>query len=128
MVVSEQVLQRYLIEGFALILIIGLALALALQGQGIDQQLPLLGTFALGSYRLLQPLQQCFTSVSGLQANQASINRLNPFLLDDKQIGKVDSRFAQNRTISNQICLFFNCTMKVLNTFLVVLGFFRILI
>lgn len=80
---------RYLIEGFAVILIIGLALALALQGQGIDQQLPLLGTLALGAYRLLQPLQQCFTSVSGLQANQASINRLNPFLLDDKQIEKV---------------------------------------
>ena len=80
---------RYFIEGFAVILIIGLALALALQGQGIDQQLPLLGALALGAYRLLQPLQQCFTSVSGLQANQASINRLIPFLLDNKQIEKV---------------------------------------
>ena len=71
---------RYLIEGFAVVLIVGLALTLALQGQGIEQQLPLLGTLALGAYRLLQPLQQCFSSVSSLQANQASLERLRPFV------------------------------------------------
>lgn len=71
---------RYLIEGFAVILIVVLALTLALRGQSIDQQLPLLGTLALGAYRLLQPLQQCFASVSSLQANQASLKRLQPFL------------------------------------------------
>jgi len=71
---------RYLIEGFAVILIVGLSLSLALAGQGIQQQLPLLGTLALGAYRLLQPLQQCFTSLSNLQANQASLLRLDPFL------------------------------------------------
>jgi ABC-type multidrug transport system fused ATPase/permease subunit len=72
---------RYLIEGFAVVLIVGLALSLALRGQGIEQQLPLLGTLALGAYRLLQPLQQCFVALSSLQANQASLERLQPFLV-----------------------------------------------
>ena len=72
---------RYLIEGFAVVLILSLALTLALRGQGLDQQLPLLGTLALGAYRLLQPLQQCFSSLSSLQANQASLDRLQPFLV-----------------------------------------------
>lgn len=71
---------RYLIEGFAVVLIVGLSLSLAVSGQGIEQQLPLLGTLALGAYRLLQPLQQCFSAVSSLQANQASLLRLQPFL------------------------------------------------
>lgn len=71
---------RYLIEGFTVVLIVGLSLSLAVAGQGVVQQLPLLGTLALGAYRLLQPLQQCFNSLSGLVANQASLQRLEPFL------------------------------------------------
>jgi ABC-type multidrug transport system fused ATPase/permease subunit len=71
---------RYLIEGFAVILILGLSLSLALAGQGIERQLPLLGMLALGAYRLLQPLQQCFGAISILQANQASLLRLQPFM------------------------------------------------
>ena len=71
---------RYLIEGFAMVLIVGVSLALALQDQGIERQLPLLGTLALGAYRLLQPLQQCFGAVSSLQANQLALQRLAPFL------------------------------------------------
>jgi ATP-binding cassette, subfamily B, bacterial PglK len=68
---------RYLIEGFAMLLIVGLSLTLALQGKGIEQQLPLLGTLSLGAYRLLQPLQQCFGAVSGLQANIVALQRLD---------------------------------------------------
>jgi ATP-binding cassette subfamily B protein len=71
---------RYLIEGFAVILIVGLSLGLALSGQGIERQLPLLGTLSLGAYRLLQPLQQCFAALSSYQANQASLALLEPFL------------------------------------------------
>jgi ATP-binding cassette, subfamily B, bacterial PglK len=71
---------RYLIEGFAVMLIVALSLTLSLAGQGIERQLPLLGTLSLGAYRLLQPLQQCFIALSNLQANQASLLRLEPFL------------------------------------------------
>ena len=71
---------RYLIEGFCMILIVGLSLVFALGGQGVDKQLPLLGTFALGAYRLLQPLQQCFNSISGLKVNQVAWRRVKPYL------------------------------------------------
>jgi len=71
---------RFLIEGYAVLLIVGLSLYMAASGQGIEKQLPLLGTLSLGAYRLLQPLQQCFTSISCLQANQTSLQRLQPFL------------------------------------------------
>jgi ABC-type multidrug transport system fused ATPase/permease subunit len=74
---------RFLIEGFAVILIVGLSLGLALSGQGIERQLPLLGTLALGAYRLLQPLQMCFSALSSFQANQASLVLLQPFLESD---------------------------------------------
>jgi ABC-type multidrug transport system fused ATPase/permease subunit len=77
---SKAQVPRYLIEGFAVLLIVGLSLGLAMSGQGIERQLPLLGTLALGAYRLLQPLQQCFSALSSLQANQASLLRIRPFL------------------------------------------------
>ena len=78
---------RYLIEGFAVVLIMAIALTQALGGQPIEQQIPLLGTLALGAYRLLQPLQQCFSSLSSLQANQASLQRLQPFFGGDEPAG-----------------------------------------
>lgn len=75
---TKSQLPRYLIEGFAMVLIVGVSLSLALRGQGIEQQLPLLGTIALGAYRLLQPLQQCFGAVAGLQAQQAALDAYAP--------------------------------------------------
>jgi ATP-binding cassette subfamily B protein len=71
---------RYLIEGFVILLIVGISLSLAISGQSIDKQLPVLGILSLGAYRLLQPLQQCFGSFSSLKANQASLSRLHPYL------------------------------------------------
>jgi ABC-type multidrug transport system fused ATPase/permease subunit len=76
---SKAQVPRYLIEGFVLLLIVGLSLGLALSGQGIERQLPLLGTLSLGAYRLLQPVQQCFSALSIMQGNQASILRIKPF-------------------------------------------------
>jgi ABC-type multidrug transport system fused ATPase/permease subunit len=78
-------LPRYLIEGFSMLVIVGVSLSMALAGQGIATQLPLLGALALGAYRLLQPLQQCFAAVSGLQANQVALARLEPFITQPVQ-------------------------------------------
>jgi ATP-binding cassette subfamily B protein len=72
---------RYLIEGFTMIVIVGASLFLALQGRGVEQQLPLLGALALGAFRLLQPIQQCFGAVSNFQANKVALERLAPFLI-----------------------------------------------
>jgi ABC-type multidrug transport system fused ATPase/permease subunit len=71
---------RYLIEGFTVILIVLLSLSLALVGQDIESQLPLLGALALGTYRLLAPLQLCFKSFATFESNRASLERLRPFL------------------------------------------------
>ena len=67
---------RYLIEGFTLGVIVLLSLVLSWQGHGVERQLPLLGTVALGAYRILQPLQQCFGSYSSIQAHQVSCERV----------------------------------------------------
>jgi ATP-binding cassette subfamily B protein len=71
---------RYMIEGFVVILIVVVSLILVISGEGIQKQLPLLGTLTLGAYRLLQPLQLCFGSYSTLQANQESFQRILPYL------------------------------------------------
>jgi ABC-type multidrug transport system fused ATPase/permease subunit len=82
---SKAQVPRYLIEGFAMVLIVGVSLSLALTGQGIERMLPMLGVLALGAYRLLQPLQQCFGALSGLQANQLALQRLKPFFNEDEE-------------------------------------------
>jgi len=71
---------RFLIEGFAIILIASIALAFTLAGSSINSILPVLGTLVLGSYRLLQPLQQCFNSVGIFQANKASLAFITDYL------------------------------------------------
>jgi len=67
---------RYLIEGFTLAIIVVVSLALSWRGQGVERQLPLLGTLALGTYRVLQPLQVCFGSLSAIQSHQVSCERV----------------------------------------------------
>ena len=91
---------RYLIEGFVILLIIGISLCLAISGQSIDKQLPVLGILSLGAYRLLQPLQQCFGSFSSLKANQASLYRLHPYLIhkSNHSLGLSTSAASNYRT------------------------------
>mgnify|MGYP003318042618 CR=1 FL=1 len=86
-----QQVPRVVIEGFTVILILGLALILALNGKSIEQQLPLLGALSLGAYRLLQPLQKCFAAVSGLQSNLPSLEKLKPFLGTSKSKSHIKS-------------------------------------
>jgi ATP-binding cassette subfamily B protein len=98
---SKAAVPRYLIEGFTMILIVGAALVMALRGQGLDQQLPLLGTLALGAYRLLQPLQQCFNSVAQLTASLASSSKVMPYLLPEVGVLKsVPARLHSRQPLS----------------------------
>ncbi|MEB3277009.1 MAG: ABC transporter ATP-binding protein [Cyanobacteriota bacterium] len=89
---------RYLIEGFTLALIVLLSLALSWHGQGVERQLPLLGTLALGAYRVLQPLQVCFGSVSSIQANRVSCERVMADL--DPQLLASEPRPRQHPTVA----------------------------
>ena len=76
---------RYLIDGFSVILIVSVVLYLIISGQTLTNQLPIIGTIILGAYRMLQPMNLCFTALANLQANQASIIKLQPFLLSKTQ-------------------------------------------
>ena len=71
---------RYLIESFAVILVLVFVLISYSFGQTISSQLPLLGTFILGIYKLLLPVQQVFSSFASIQSNKPSFIRLAPFL------------------------------------------------
>ena len=95
---------RYKIEGFSIFLIVGLSLILALRGEAFDEQLPLIGTITLGSYRLLQPMQQCFSAFTGIVGNQASFERIKPFLVKTQPVQENNSRSHKSlpRPIQNK--------------------------
>lgn len=64
---------RYGVEALGLLLIASLAFALAQQDEGIAKAIPVLGALALGAQRLLPVLQQAYSSWSGIQSSQASL-------------------------------------------------------
>ncbi|MBT8633190.1 ABC transporter ATP-binding protein [Polynucleobacter paneuropaeus] len=64
---------RYAMEALGMILIAALAYSLAQQDQGIATAIPVLGTLALGSQRLLPVLQQAYSAWSGIRGGQSSL-------------------------------------------------------
>ncbi len=64
---------RYGMEALGMLLIAGLAYALAQQPDGIAKAIPVLGALALGAQRLLPVLQQAYGAWSGIRAGQASL-------------------------------------------------------
>jgi ATP-binding cassette subfamily B protein len=64
---------RYGMEALGMLLIAGLAYALAQQSDGVAKAIPVLGALALGAQRLLPVLQQAYASWSGIQSGQASL-------------------------------------------------------
>ncbi|MFZ4526171.1 MAG: ABC transporter ATP-binding protein [Chlorobium sp.] len=64
---------RYALEALGMLLISGLAYMLALQPNGIAKAIPVLGVLALGAQRLLPILQLAYSSWSGIQGGQASL-------------------------------------------------------
>lgn len=70
-IISES--PRLLLEALGMALIALLALALALQQNGLEQALPLLGALALGAQRLLPLLQQVYASSAALRGARRSV-------------------------------------------------------
>jgi ABC-type bacteriocin/lantibiotic exporter with double-glycine peptidase domain len=64
---------RYGIETLGMLLIAGLAFALARQDQGITSALPVMGALALGAQRLLPVLQQAYGGWASIRGSQASL-------------------------------------------------------
>ena len=64
---------RYALEAIGLVLIALLALLLSWQRGGSSAVIPLLGTLALGSQRLLPSLQQIYSSWANIKARQSAV-------------------------------------------------------
>ena len=64
---------RYVMEALGMILIAALAYSLAQQADGIANAIPILGVLALAAQRLLPVLQQVYSSWSGIQGGQATL-------------------------------------------------------
>lgn len=64
---------RYVMESLGMLLIAGLAYALAQQPDGIAKAIPILGALALGAQRLLPVLQLAYGSWSGIQTGRSSL-------------------------------------------------------
>jgi len=71
---------RYIIEASVVILIMISILIMTLAGSSFSNHIPVFGILALGAYKLLQPLQQCFAAIATIQANKASLNNVNIML------------------------------------------------
>ncbi|MEM9155586.1 MAG: ABC transporter ATP-binding protein [Cyanobacteria bacterium P01_F01_bin.33] len=66
----------FMIEGMTLLVIFGIAFWYSFGGKSGDQIFPLLGTFALGFYRMLKPIQQCFSAFASLKSGEPSILKI----------------------------------------------------
>jgi len=64
---------RYVIEALGMMLIIAVAYTLALQNEGVNNVIPLLGALALCAQRLLPVLQQAYFSWTSIRINQAPL-------------------------------------------------------
>ena len=74
-ILTRAAIPRYLVEGFLIILISSVSLGYLLR-KSITDILPLLGTVSLGAYKLLQPVQQCFSTIGTIQSNQVSLEKV----------------------------------------------------
>ena len=84
LVLTQYQIPRYLVEAFIISIIVIISLLFNSTNGGIQTHIPLLGTIFLGIYRLLNPLQQCFLSISLMKANSASWQKVKPYLIKTK--------------------------------------------
>jgi len=89
---------RYALESFIIILSIGSLLILTALSSDISKVFPLYFTLMLGAYKMLQPLQQCFSSLASLKSNQSSLQSVLPYLTSsgsqDIKISNLNHRYT----------------------------------
>ena len=95
---------RYGIEALGMILIAGLAYALARQPDGIAKAIPVLGALALGAQRLLPVVQQGYSAWSNIKGSQESLQDALA-LLDQPLPEYADLPAPQRIPFRQSICL-----------------------
>ena len=71
-ILTKATIPRYLVEGFLIIIITLIALFYVILGNELNNLLPTLAAVSLGAYKLMQPVQTCFTTFGILQSNQSA--------------------------------------------------------
>ena len=79
---------RYIVEALAVFGVLLIAAALIARGLTLESVIPLIGGLSLGFYRLIQPVQICFSSVNGIISNRYAIGRILPLIIDYDLIDK----------------------------------------
>lgn len=92
---------RYYVEGFVIIVLVGSALVYALIGEKISNIIPTLGVISLGTYRLLQPLQQCYGAIGRIRANTASVRKIEALNINSARNRQDDLKSNQRHFKSN---------------------------
>lgn len=95
---------RHGVEALGMLLIAGLAYALAQQADGIAKAIPVLGALALGAQRLLPVLQQAYGAWAGIRSGQASLQDTLE-LLDQPLPEYASGAKPEPLPFDHQICL-----------------------
>ena len=82
---------RYLLEGFIVVLIVSALLYLIIGGFNVAKIAAVLTTVLLGFYKLLQPVQNCFSSISKIQVAQQALNE-SAKILDSSTLSITENR------------------------------------
>jgi ABC-type multidrug transport system fused ATPase/permease subunit len=96
---------RYLIEGFIVILVTATLLYLIIADVNIAAFAAALTTVLLGFYKLLQPVQSCFSAVSKIQVAQPSLQDSIKILEGMNDVSKISSNIIQQKHTSSRIKL-----------------------
>jgi len=90
---------KYLIEGFALIIISSLSLYFTLSNNEVSI-IPLLGTIAIASQRMLPAFQQCYAGWAGIKSRGAAIKSVLNLLNQPKEYERKISNLDKLRLIN----------------------------
>ena len=71
---------KYILENFALIVIVCLSMLLFFLDDGNQSRIALLGPITLGSFKLLRPMQQCFVAMAQITNSIPSLQNLMPYI------------------------------------------------
>ena len=105
-ILIKATIPRYLVEGFLIIIITLIALFYVILGNELNNLLPILAAVSLGAYKLMQPVQTCFTTLGILQSNQSALDKLLAFISGSSSFYNTSKKIANYKSnISDKIPL-----------------------
>ena len=94
-ILTKATIPRYLVEGFLIIIITLIALFYVILGNELNNLLPTLAAVSLGAYKLMQPVQTCFTTFGILQSNQSALEKFLGFISDSSSSNHISEKVAK---------------------------------